>query len=546
MDENGDYVEFDSLQTFELGMLDGCILGKLSSAGIDTNYFYGVTQPFYFIADTSADSGSVNIRVGLIDMSQQNRSLTNNNTPENDYPTEYCFYNIYQTDLYLDVPLPIEQKYEILLGETKYFGVKKKTETGELKIEEIKTDYGNEPKFPADADGWEWQKSDVWPTEPVEKIEGDKVGVYWEKEKPVWNGNIKQNNLKKGILRIIGKYWESGKTFKVKLKTLKLGDKEASINLTVKSPGKLLIKDNNPSYRNSKDIRNNELDIDNYLIENGGKYGIPPQLLKGQLFEEAYHRENESFWPTYRYEPWYDLRSRKGKFKEEYKKQPYWVNESGMGIENGGEPVPIDHQNVKPNLNFSTPTPYPNSPMKIGDYVADNLGEYYRGRHLNRKFSGAPMYGPSKLQEIWNFLVKYYSTLGNGDTELQADYFIRIYLKQTYKDIAQTRKAASYGYFQMLYTTAIMKEPKGPNYPRWPGNYPAPEKINDQDISTPYIMDHLKSNIITILKNTSKTFDKNDWTNGFEQAWFDSYHLYNNRSDYDDNVFIFSKKFLPR
>jgi hypothetical protein len=69
-------------------MLDGCVLGKLSNAGIDTNYFYGVTQPFYFIADSSADSGTVNIRVGKIEMNQQNRSLNNNNnnTPESDNP----------------------------------------------------------------------------------------------------------------------------------------------------------------------------------------------------------------------------------------------------------------------------------------------------------------------------------------------------------------------------------------------------------------------------------------------------------------------------
>ncbi|HMN18954.1 MAG TPA: hypothetical protein PKD03_15175 [Ignavibacteriaceae bacterium] len=48
---------------------------------------------------------------------------------------------------------------EIMLGETKYFGVKKKNETGKIKIEEIKTNYGNEPKFPADADGWIWKRA---------------------------------------------------------------------------------------------------------------------------------------------------------------------------------------------------------------------------------------------------------------------------------------------------------------------------------------------------------------------------------------------------
>ncbi len=103
MDSTGNYVEFDSLQTFELGMLDGCLHGKLSNAGIDTNYFYGVNQPFYFIADTSADSGSVNIRVGVIESNQQNRYLSKNNSNiENDNPVDYCFLNLYQTSPYIN------------------------------------------------------------------------------------------------------------------------------------------------------------------------------------------------------------------------------------------------------------------------------------------------------------------------------------------------------------------------------------------------------------------------------------------------------------
>ncbi|MBP9582958.1 MAG: hypothetical protein KBE38_12430 [Ignavibacterium sp.] len=112
MDENGDYVEFDSLQTFELGMLDGCILGKLSSAGIDTNYFYGVTQPFYFIADSSADSGTVSIRVSVIEMNPQNRSLTNNNPIENDNPVS-CANISFVENLYANKSLVLGDLIEI-------------------------------------------------------------------------------------------------------------------------------------------------------------------------------------------------------------------------------------------------------------------------------------------------------------------------------------------------------------------------------------------------------------------------------------------------
>lgn len=94
MDSTGNYVEFDSLQTFELGILDGCPLGYLIAEADSNQYFYGVKQPFYFIADTSADTGSVNIRVGVIDMNPQNRSLTNNKPNiENDNPVSCANIN---------------------------------------------------------------------------------------------------------------------------------------------------------------------------------------------------------------------------------------------------------------------------------------------------------------------------------------------------------------------------------------------------------------------------------------------------------------------
>ncbi|MEO8231936.1 MAG: hypothetical protein ABI638_06615 [Ignavibacteriota bacterium] len=113
LNPDGTTTFFDSLQTFELGMLDGCVLGKLSNAGIDTNYFYGVTQPFYFIADTSADSGSVSIRVGVIDMNQQNRSLTNNNTNiENDNPVSCANVNFVE-NLYVNKSLVLGDLIEI-------------------------------------------------------------------------------------------------------------------------------------------------------------------------------------------------------------------------------------------------------------------------------------------------------------------------------------------------------------------------------------------------------------------------------------------------
>ncbi len=106
LNADGTTVAFDSLQTFEIGMMDGCVLGKLSKAGTDTNYFHGVTQPFYFVADSSADSGVVSIRVGVIDMNPQNRILNNNNPIENDNPVS-CANLDFIENLYINANLVV-------------------------------------------------------------------------------------------------------------------------------------------------------------------------------------------------------------------------------------------------------------------------------------------------------------------------------------------------------------------------------------------------------------------------------------------------------
>ena len=203
----------------------------------------------------------------------------------------------------------------------------------------------------------------------------------------------------------------------------------------------------------------------------------------------------------------------------------------------------INNQNVRPILSLSTP--YPTNPVKIGEYVADNLSQYYNGEGLNRKFNSQKMGGPSELQKQWEILIKYYIRDGKSDAEFESDYFIKLYLEQTYKEYAQTRKTASYGYFQMLYTTAILIEPYGPYYPRQPGNYPAPETMADQDIFMPYVMKFLKYGVKRKL-SSDESFDSNNWANGFEQVWLDSYHIYNQRPSYNSEVLTNSTYFLPR
>ncbi len=93
----------------------------------------------------------------------------------------------------------------------------------------------------------------------------------------------------------------------------------------------------------------------------------------------------------------------------------------------------------------------------------------------------------------------------------------------------------------MLYTTAI--EAKF-GYPRRSGNYPAPEHLCDQEIQTPYVMKHLKENVILKLEK-NENYDGNSWADGFEKVWLESYREYNSGIGYAEAIISNSTKFLP-
>ena len=69
---DGTIEDFPPDQTFEIGIAEGCLGNLLACDGEDCYlepYFYGIPDSVgvYFVADSSADSGTVKIRVGLID-----------------------------------------------------------------------------------------------------------------------------------------------------------------------------------------------------------------------------------------------------------------------------------------------------------------------------------------------------------------------------------------------------------------------------------------------------------------------------------------------
>jgi hypothetical protein len=108
---DGTLVDFDSTQTYEVGMLDGCILGKIVAGEEEGPHVVDVLQPIYFIADTSADStGTVLLRVGLIDpVDKQN----NKGDQQVEFLETDCFFG-WQSESYDDVSVVKENPLEIM------------------------------------------------------------------------------------------------------------------------------------------------------------------------------------------------------------------------------------------------------------------------------------------------------------------------------------------------------------------------------------------------------------------------------------------------
>ncbi|HVO74848.1 MAG TPA: hypothetical protein VMT35_12545, partial [Ignavibacteriaceae bacterium] len=243
-------------EIFEIGLVEGCALGNISFCRLwegseyceQGSYFWGVDQsaPIYFVADSSADSGDIIIQAGYIDnwenllsygktpvsdstgvikrsrtdimreMKEQAKSMSavketgmskNMLAPED---SSSCSLNEMEEQKNVKGKGKVEKtEDEILLGETKYYQARYLN--GKLHIDTLSGPYL-------------WNgglTEDVWGVNPVTIVKGDKLGVYWETEKPVWNGNEFVKDLDKGLIRLVGRYWKEDVTYIVRLKAKK-------------------------------------------------------------------------------------------------------------------------------------------------------------------------------------------------------------------------------------------------------------------------------------------------------------------------------------
>ena len=407
----------------------------------------------------------------------------------------------------------------------------------------------------------------VWGSDAVTAVtdqpnSGKRPGLYWEKDKPI--PGDESHNLPAGMIRVIGRYWhQPDSVYKVMLKTTYNGQTIMSdFPIYTIAPEKLLTPGQSPTYKLSRDVLNNPINIDSICILYGGIYGIPPHFLKGQMFTEAGHKDFGAYWglaPSYRYEPF----SRYAQLSKDWEESSlysdrYWHvdpkrSDHKMGL---GKDIPI-HQNI-------CDMDYPRWPKTVWDIIWDhselvNLGSGpsdIQHRVYGSRENGIMIFPYSNMQEVYKgFLdrARLFSGFSTQTKEDMARGDMIVYLRDKWqggaKDmVAQTRLASSYGLLQMMYDRAVRSVGFPCDDPQL-----SPEDFNITDTNMVRSLRYMKK----LLQNslTLAVEENGNWPNGFENK-FKKYiwRIWNTGSSkgskdalkYSKTVYTNVKRFFPQ
>jgi len=423
--------------------------------------------------------------------------------------------------------LRIEKPADILLGESKYYWAKE--EGDKLVIEESTEPPKTSPALPA-----------TFTVEAVEPV--NKPGVYWEYKYPVYAGNmfVRMADLPNGVIRLVGRYWEEEKIYKVTL-TATYSRRSVEKIVEVKKPTRL-----GTAYGTIKDVFNQDLDLDNLVCKYAGENGIPPQIIKGHIEKET------DFKPAWRYEPSTDIKyqsdneSRKRFFSSTNR---FIVGEHSMGL--GDKPVL--HTN-------ESPKEYNDTPSKISEFFIANWFSRYVRRGQGEKAD--IIIGNEKLTKLWNEKWKMLTVEKVADARDSAHKALWAMIRDTSSDIgksfnayAQTRIVTSYGFTQMMYTLAI--DHLGRFYKETDGRYAPtgtpymnpinakqfPERLNEQDDLLPRYCDYL---LRLLNYEFTGRIPASQWHDGFEETFRSALQKYNpGEADYGTGVLTRARKYTP-
>jgi hypothetical protein len=360
--------------------------------------------------------------------------------------------------------------------------------------------------------------------DPVAATGSAKNPVYWEDQYPTYNGTTLtgSNKLPKGMIRLVGRYWEQGKTFKTILTAHTPDGKSGSIDIEVKKPMKLIawnnitgndkkeFENNTQDYSKTKDVFGKPLNVDDLIINLAGGSGIPPQLIKAQMYQEA-NKDFYHFNPSYRYEPFQDYNwqiSKKDDPSDPFLNQPFFIISTSP--HGNGAGIPQDHSNLYPKgLN---PPGYPTNSISISQYVLNNWDKY-----LNVNTSLTSLFR-SVLVEHYNVLLAGINPYDFAEDVTKAE------INKKYNIYAQTRKVASYGFLQLLYTTAYnMGYNKGVSV----SSALPPENLNDDATFIPFYKGFTISNLSKVLHTNAGSIPDHDWSLGWEETWKSTLAEYN-------------------
>lgn len=447
--------------------------------------------------------------------------------------------------------ITITKEHTILLGETKYYGVKKKVENGtvtEIKIEEIKVGQDSTPVFPSLSGGWSWiQQSSIWSERPINIQTEGQSPIFYDKfyAQVFYSGTTKPiiHDLPEGMIRIIGRYLGKTPDNKVKLFTTQYQSSFTdTLEIQVIRPNKLgddILSITGPTKVDYVDTTYNN--IDSLVIDIAGELGIPPQFLMGIVQQESPNGLG------YRYEPFADMMTVQKKFDTTHR---YWI-ESETEL---GDPTIPHHNNIK-----DARGPLDNYPGFIT--VWDIFNEKNEGKN---KMYSLSVYDHMKEDYWLPYKKNHFKSLTDGgldslaaedSSKILADTSYIKFLRDSiggkgmYGTPAQTRIAASYGFMQLTYFSGVKSyKDKGYNYPDNDPNF-LPEYIMIPPINIVFGSKHflgkLRDKLGPVVYPNEDTWPI---AQAFELSYWKAFLSYNGgrEKEYPNWVFSHVKNNLPK
>lgn len=524
---------------------------------------------FHFVADKKVtDTVNVRMRISKTEdfiITKTGKSENNNLKKTND------IYN--QTIGYCNLKIIPPEK--IMLGETKYFQMLRIPKAGignfEYKIREVKKfDTQGNPQM--DLFG---VKANVWGDNPVKVISGGKSGIFYDKfvadiglsgttTKPV------VSELKSGLIRVVGRYWEEGKTYSTEL-TAKIPDSDISAKATIEviKPDKLGDKYNRIYDFPDKAGNLKEWNLDSLIISFAGKEGIMPQIVKGIIrCESVIQKGTSKIKPSYRYEIFSDGYGYLRNYGLD-STSIYWIKSE---VDEGNPPIP-NHGEV-----------WLGSSTKFDKYPGYQTGweflqkykhlYYYTRKEVDDSYTDSSLVGvcltayKTQNKKINTFREKFEDELSKKiEDQVQLKDTIRTLIHNSYekylKDsinvygegglsnmICQTRLFASYGLMQLTYNSGTDIDMElGEDLFYYPPNDKEflPEFINVPDINIKYGILHLKYKLrqFALGKIKFKETDTWDKNHALEKSYWIALRKYNGKYTYPNKVFSFSKLYVP-